>query len=175
MKLLNLTAGLALTLLPITSVAVAAQEAGGAPVTDPQQFADTASSSNTFEIESSQLALGRSQDEDVLAFAEQMIADHTAAAEQMTAAAEQDGITPATGMMDRHQEMLDSLNAAEDGQFDGAYIDAQIAAHEEAVALFDGYATNGEEGALKTFASETLPILEQHREHIRSIGSSPIQ
>lgn len=172
MKLVTLAAGLAFVCLPLATTAVSAQSEVAAPVVDAQQFADTAASSNMFEIESSQLALERSQNDEVIAFAELMIADHTAAGEEMTAAAEQDGVTPAAEMMEKHQTMLDDLTAAEDVQFDEAYIDAQVAAHEEAVALFEGYSTDGQEGALKTFATDTLPILEQHQEHVNGLAGN---
>ena len=48
---------------------------------DLQTFADRAASGNRFELVSSQLALGFAQDEEVRAFAEIMMTDHTAAAE----------------------------------------------------------------------------------------------
>jgi len=187
MKLTSLAAGLALAALPITGAAILAQDAPQAPaapqspaapetpqngeempqpITDPQQFADSASSSNMFEIQSSQIALDVSDNPDVLAFAEQMVADHTAAGDQMTQAAEADGITPAAGLEELHQAQLDELVDLDGEAFDEAYIAAQVAAHRAAVALFQSFSTDGEDGALKSFAAETLPTLEQHLEHI---------
>lgn len=172
MKVVTIAAGLALACVPATATFVSAQSEMAAPVVDAQQFADTAASSNMFEIESSRLALERSQNDEITAFAELMIADHTAAGEEMAAAAEEDGVTPVAEMMEKHQTVLDDLAAAEDVQFDEAYIDAQAAAHDEAVALFEGYSTDGEEGALKAFAGETLPILVQHHAHITGLATN---
>ena len=72
-----------------------------APVTDPKAFAETAASSNMFEIESSQLALAHSKTDKVQAFADKMIDDHTAAGEKMKAAATKDGVTPPTEMAEK--------------------------------------------------------------------------
>lgn len=53
------------------------EKAAPAEVTDPAQFASIASVSNMFEIESSKLAREKASSDEVKAFAEQMIADHT--------------------------------------------------------------------------------------------------
>ncbi|HEV7291474.1 MAG TPA: DUF4142 domain-containing protein [Devosia sp.] len=152
-----------------TTAPMAATAMPAAEITDPAQFATMAASSNMLEIESSTLALEQSQNEDVRAFAEQMIADHTAASEQMATAAAEEGVTPPMGLQPHHQEMLDSLTGLEGEQFDAAYMQLQVQAHDEAVALFETYSTQGEDGALKEFAVATLPVLEEHQEHAHSM------
>lgn len=130
---------------------------------DPAAFAATAASSNMFEIESSQLALDEATNDDVKAFAQQMIDDHTAAGEKMKAAAQSDGVTPPAAMAAKDQTALEMLQAANAEAFDTAYLTAQVAAHDEAVALFKTFSENGEASALKSFAAETLPTLEKHQ------------
>jgi len=158
--------------VPAAAYAQAQAPAATAPmqVTDPQQFADMAASSNMFEIESSQMALEKSTNEEVQAFAQHMIDDHGKAGEDMMAAAQSDGITPAQGLQPPHQTQLDQLSGLDAEAFDQAYIAAQVAAHDEAVALFEGFASNGEDSALKTFAADTLPTLQQHREEIGAMA-----
>lgn len=141
-----------------------------AQVSDPQQFADMASSSNMLEIESSRLALEKSSSEEVKGFAQHMIDDHGKAAEDMMAAAQSDGITPATALQPHHQSQLDQLSGLEGEEFDQAYLAAQVAAHDEAIALFQAFSTNGEDSALKAFAANTLPTLQQHREEVGAIA-----
>jgi putative membrane protein len=144
--------------------------AAASTITDPQQFADMASSSNMFEIESSRLALEKSKNEQVTTFAQHMIDDHTKAGEDMTAAAQSDGLTVAPGLQPAHQSKLDELSGAEGDAFDQAYIAAQVAAHDEAVALFQSFSTGGEDSALKAFAANTLPTLQKHREEVGSLA-----
>lgn len=139
-------------------------------VTDPAEFATMASISNLFEIETSTVAIEKAESAEVKAFAEQMIADHTKAAQEMAAAASEEGLTPATELDERHQQMLDDLENLEGAEFDAAYIEAQVAAHDEAVALFEGYSTSGANGALKEFAAATLPTLKQHQEHVEGLS-----
>lgn len=141
-----------------------------AAMVDSQQFADMAASSNMFEIESSRVALEKSANAEVTAFAQHMIDDHGQAGEEMEAAAMEDGITPAPGLQPAHQAKLDELTGMDGESFDTAYIDAQVAAHDEAIGLFESFSTTGEDSALKAFATKTLPTLESHREDIGALA-----
>jgi putative membrane protein len=161
----------------LVAAPVFAQDKADAPatatpvsVTDPAEFGAMASIANLFELESSTLAKERAIGEEVKAFADQMIADHTKAAQDMAPAAEAEGVTPATELDDRHQQILDDLAGLEGEEFDAAYIQAQTQAHDEAVALFEGYSTNGADGPLKEFATATLPTLKQHQEHVHGLA-----
>jgi putative membrane protein len=131
-------------------------------VTDPAQFAMKAGTSNLFEIQSSKLALTKSQDTDVKAFAQKMIDDHTKAGQDMQAAATAQKITPPTAPDATQQAKLDELNNMGGADFDKDYAAAQLQAHADAVALFQGYSGNGPTGALKDFATKTLPTLQMH-------------
>ena len=148
-------------------------EAMEAAMTTAKGFAERAASSNQFEIQSSQLAMEKTQTPEVRTFAEQMVADHTAAGEKMMAAAKASGIEAPTALMPDHQALLDSLGGTAADSFDNAYVQAQLAAHQEAVALFEGYSQRGEEGELKTFATETLPTLQAHLAALQPATTTP--
>ena len=140
----------------------------------PPEFANKAAVSNTFEIESSRLAVTMAQRAEVKAFAQQMIADHTKAATDMQAALTSDKMAPLPASLDAvHQAKLDTLKAASGANFDTAYVAAQRAAHDEAVSLFSNYSQSGAPGALKTFAANTLPTLRQHKDHVAHLTSKP--
>lgn len=138
------------------------------------EFATKAAVATQFELDSSRLALARSANAEVKQFAQQMIDDHTKAAEQMKAAAEKDNIDTAalpTVLDEKHQKIFDKLRDADAKKFDEAYMDAQKDAHKEAVSLFKDFSKDGEEPALKAFATETLPTLESHKEHADKLES----
>ena len=133
-----------------------------APVTDPAQFAMMAGTSNMFEIQSSQLALTKAQSPDVKSFAQKMIDDHTKAGQDMETAAKAQNVTPPAKLDAANQAKLDQLNGLSGQGFDSAYDAMQLKAHQDAVALFQGYGSNGPAGALKDFAAKTLPTLQMH-------------
>jgi putative membrane protein len=98
-----------------------------------------------------------------------MIADHTEAGEEMKSAAEAEGVSVPEALNEKHQAQLDQLTPLEAEQFDQAYLAAQVAAHEEAVSLFEGYSTSGSPGTLKEFATKTLPTLKSHLEEVQKL------
>jgi putative membrane protein len=119
--------------------------------------------SNAFEIETSQVALQRATNPQVRRFANRMISDHTLATRQMAMVVRRNGMeAPPPSLDARHAAMLEQLRATPEGNFDAAYMTMQDQAHEEAVALFSGYASNGDDPALRNFAARTLPTLQTH-------------
>jgi putative membrane protein len=137
---------------------------------NPQDFANTAAMSNMFEIQSSQLVLKQTQNKDVLDFANKMIADHTKAGQDMQAAAEKQQVTVPTQLDQTHQQQLQQLQGLKDQQFDQAYIQMQLAGHQQAVKLFQQYSQSGPDGDLKTFATQTLPTLQSHLDMIQKLS-----
>jgi putative membrane protein len=142
-----------------------------------KNFVKDARISGTFEVETSKLALDKTQNADLRAFAERMVTDHTKAGEQLDQIATSENISvdePSTpSKLDKkHEAMLDKLRGANGNQFDRLYVQMQQNGHADAVKLFSKYAKSGDNAALKTFAQETLPTLQDHKKHIDGMNVS---
>ena len=68
-----------------------------------------------------------------------------------------------------HQAKLDKLKAMKGGAFDKAYFDTQIDLQKDNVSLFERYAKNGDNAALKSLAAGYLPRLQQHLKAARDV------
>jgi putative membrane protein len=141
------------------------------PLTD-EQFVMQVASCSQFEIQSSTLAKERASDKDVKSFAEQMIKDHTKNSKDLMDAAKGAGIAVAGKMDAAHQKMLDQLKDLRGTQFDTTYINQQVKAHDEAVALFTNASKNLKNPALKKYAESTLPVLKKHQEHVKTLDKA---
>jgi putative membrane protein len=130
-----------------------------------QEFVTMAASSDMFEIQSSQLAMQNAQDGDVKEFAEQMIEDHTKASKQLAEIAASENLTVSDDMAEMHEELLETLSSAQGDAFDAAYVNAQVQAHEMALALMTAYGENGDNDKLKPHAEMATPIIAGHLEH----------
>jgi putative membrane protein len=134
----------------------------------------TAASSDMFEIQSSQLALQMSQNPAIRSFAQMLIGDHTRMTQQMVATAQSAGLTPPQPMlMPMHQQMLDQLRAAGPGMFDMAFRDAQVNAHQQALALHQNYSASGDVPALRTLAAGAVPVIQGHLNHAQMLSVAP--
>ena len=142
-----------------------------------KNFVKNARVGGTFEIETSKLALEKTQNADIRSFAERMVTDHTNASEKLEQIVSGEAIkvdepTSADKLDKKHQAMLDKLRKADGAQFDRLYVQMQQDAHNEAVTLFSKYAKGGDNAALKSFAQETLPTLQDHKKHVAGMNVS---
>jgi putative membrane protein len=110
---------------------------GIAPKT--QDFVTEAANSDMLEIASSKLVAAKADAKDK-AFADQMIADHTKTSAELKALIDGGKVTatlPAS--MDKtHQAKLDKLSKLDGKDFIKEYESMQVAAHKDAVSLFEG-------------------------------------
>jgi putative membrane protein len=152
-----------------------------APVVDPNSplfapgFLAQAGSANQWEIESSQLALQASQNQAVRNFANLLISDHARLGAQVAAAAQSAGVAmPPPALLPAQQATLDQLRAAGTGpNFDMAYRQAQIDAHNQAIALMQNYASGGDVPALRSAASGAIPMMQMHLSQAQMLNVAP--
>jgi len=155
-----------------TGAAVGATSATTMGSHDTGAFVSNASQSDMYEIEAAKIAQTRSKNPDIKAFAKQMVTDHTALMNSMKPLAQAAGQTPADKLDQRRQGFIDNLKSASDADFDKTYVDQQVAAHEEALSLMQGYAKDGSDAGLKGGASNAIPKVQMHLDKIKSIQAS---
>jgi putative membrane protein len=137
--------------------------AAPAPTTA-QDYATQAAAADMFEIESSKLAANQAEDPKIKAFAKMLVADHTKSTNELKtiAASLKPAVTVAPTLRPDMQSKLDALKDAKGADFDRLYATQQVAAHQEALALHQGFASAGQEDQLKTFASKTADVVQKH-------------
>jgi putative membrane protein len=137
-------------------------------------FVTAAATSDMFEIAAARIALGRAGNPALKEFARKMIHDHAASTVKLKSILASSGltVTPPSDLDERRRGLINNLNAASDANFDKLYLDQQVAAHEEAVTLFKGYADHGDTPALKDFAAATLPTIEAHLSMAKSMQAA---
>lgn len=138
-----------------------------------ENFVDEASAKGLAEIETAKLALEKGTAEDVKAFAQKMIDDHTMANQKLAEIAGQNDdlqLSDEATLMDKAKAMILKLRDGE--SFDQAYANNQVVAHEQTIELFRNYAEQGENADLKAFAQSTLPKLEEHLEHAKQLAAT---
>src|SRR5262245_17980897 len=111
-----------------------------------QDFVNKVAISDRFEIQSSQLALSKQADKDTKPFAQRMVTDHQKTSKELKSIVDGGKVKATTlpsALDTEHQKMLDDLRAKSGKDFDQSYDQIQVKAHQDAVALFKGYATGG--------------------------------
>jgi len=166
----NLKTLLAAGLIGIAGAAAAqtAMEAG-----PDKDFVAKANVGNVIEIETSKLAMDKATTPALKAFARQMADDHAKAQAALEKAVRDIGGPELSQSLDgSHMQMLDALSKRQGPEFDKLYIDDQTALHDSAAQVLTDYARQGGVPALKTYAERTLPVVEEHRAHIKTLAAS---
>jgi len=151
----------------------AGTSAGGMPqITEASEFVKQAGAGGEYEIRSSKLALKQSKSEDIKRIAQRLIDDHTKAGKELKTTVKDGGVKAKIPekLDQKHQTMMDELKKAKGttADFDKLYLDQQLSAHQDAIALFSGYAEGGDNDKLKSFAEKTLPTLQEHQQMVTS-------
>jgi len=149
------------------------QNAPVAAPTDAGGYVAQAGAADLFEIESSKVALEKSQNKAVRDFAQMMIDQHQKSTADVKAAAQKAGLTvPPPKLMPNQQQMLDEIKAADAASIDSVYLRHQRTAHEAALALHQGYARDGDTPALKQTAGAIAEVVQEHIDHLASMPSA---
>jgi predicted outer membrane protein len=139
----------------------------------PANFVTRAAIANMSEIELGQMALQKSDDPAIKEFAEQLIQHHRAAMNELrTVAAQQHLALPGTVDED-HRKVKQQLSTLNDAAFDRRYLEAMTTGHDKAVALFEAATQTPELPVnLKSYASESLATLKEHRKTARALSAA---
>jgi putative membrane protein len=134
-----------------------------------RDFLENAAQAGHMEVEGSKLALEKSRNAEVKAFAQKMVDDHGKAGQQLAALAKKKGYDAPTEPSLVQQAKLKTLGLRDEG-FDKAYAESiGVSAHEDAVKLFQQAANEAKDPEVKQFATETLPTLEQHLQMAKTL------
>ena len=118
---------------------------------------------NMAEIEAGKIAVSKSQNAEVKAYAQRMIDDHTKALADVTALAQNKGVTLPTEMDSKHKAMAAKLNKLEGDAFDREYMkQAGVADHTKVHAMLKKDSTRAKDPDVKALASKMMPTVEEH-------------
>lgn len=136
-------------------------------------FVTAAQQSDQYEMLSSRIALIASQNPAVRGFAQQMIGDHAGTSQSLRQAATRSGLTPPPpGLGADQSRLLSALQSLTGPDFDKTYAKQQVLAHQQALVVEQGYATNGSDANVRQAASAAVPIIQQHLQMARQMAAT---
>lgn len=139
------------------------------------KFAKEAASGGMAEVQLGQLAVQNASSEQVKKFGQRMVDDHTKANDQLKGIAAKDNITLPTDLNAKDKATLQRLQGLKGAAFDRAYMQDMVKDHQHDVSDFQKEASSGSNPDLKSFASQTVPTLQDHlkmaQDASRSVGA----
>ncbi len=136
----------------------------------PKDFVSAVAQSDQYEILAANIAKVQSQDPRVVAFAQEMVQDHTRLSVELHQAAMASGLpAPGSGMSSDQASLLGSLQSVRGTEFDKTYARQQALAHAQAVAVEESFATAGSDPNLRKSAQSELPTIQHHLQMARQL------
>jgi putative membrane protein len=135
-------------------------------------FVEKAAKGNFAEVELGKLASQKSNDAQVKQFGQQMIADHSKANENLKPIADSAKIQWPTQLTGEPKAIFDRLSKLSGSQFDQLYVQTMVQDHQKDAGEYRTESTKVKDSRLKSYVSQTLPVVEQHLNHIKQIQPS---
>jgi putative membrane protein len=142
----------------------------GQPSPADLEFVKKALQGSMAEVQVAQLALQKSNNDQVKQFAQRMITDHTKLIDQMKPVAMQVGVKIPSGPDKKDTAEMAKLQELSGPDFDKAYVKAMVKDHKMDVSEFKAEISSGQSQVVKDAASQGDPVIESHLHRIEGIA-----
>jgi len=132
-------------------------------------FVMEAAAGGMMEVEAGKLAQQNGASDRVKNFGSMMVADHSAANQQLAGLASSHGINLPAALPAEEQKHLDAMKKLTGKAFDKHYVDMMVNDHKKDIGKFKMASEKCDDAQLKSFAGTTLPTLQKHMDSISAI------
>ena len=120
-----------------------------------------------------QMAEGKAAPSSIQSFAQTLAKDHTKNYQELAVLDSKLGEPIPIGINVRRNKAMESLADLKGKRFDGQFLRAEIQDHERVLAAFKREAQHGRDQDVKAFASQGLPIVEEHLREAEKLLKHP--
>lgn len=135
-------------------------------------FVKKALEGNATEIQMGQLALQKSNDDQVKQFAQRMVDDHGKMQEQLKPVAQQMGVKVPDGPSKGAMKKMDKMKLLSGDAFDQAYIKDMVKDHKSDASEFKQEAQNTQDPQLKQVVTQDYQTIESHLQQIQQLAQT---
>jgi putative membrane protein len=135
---------------------------------DESTFLQDAVQGSLAEVQMGQLAQQNGGSEDVKAFGQTLVTDHTKSMDQASALAESMNVQVPTEPKPEAQQEYEKLQGLQGAEFDKAFAEHMVMDHQKEIDKFEEQAQGGSDEVAQ-FAKQTLPVLNTHLDLAKKI------
>ena len=150
-------------------IAVPRANAATTVSTADKDFILAAAQGGMTEVKLGELAAQKAMRDDVKAFGQMMVKDHSAINDDLKALAAQKGVTLPDSLDAKHQAMVDKMAALTGSEFDNAYIAGMIKDHKADAKEFKAESAETKDADVKSFVDKSIPVVDGHLKRITAM------
>ncbi|HEY0795599.1 MAG TPA: DUF4142 domain-containing protein [Acidisarcina sp.] len=147
-------------------------KSGGDQAMMDKMFVRKALQGGMAEVQLGQLALTKTNDPDIKAFAQKMVDDHTKMGDDMKPVAEQNGVKVPMRLSKKDEAIKMKLSSLDGAAFDKSYIKDMVKDHEQDEAEFKKESQMASIPAVKDAAASGEPIISMHLDMAKKLAES---
>jgi putative membrane protein len=141
---------------------------GVVPSHDAAKTVQKLSRLNQREVSFSRLASDRAQSPEVREFATEMVRVHDNTAQELATLAARRGATQGPRELDESRDDREALARKSGREFDRAYVEAMVEAHEKSITTLES-AAGADDTEVAAFATRTLPQMRAHLQRAETL------
>ncbi len=127
-----------------------------------KMFLRNAAEGGMAEVKLGQLATEKAGSDDVKAFGQKMVDDHTALNNEMAPIADSMGVRTPKNLSKKDQDLYDQLNGLSGTEFDNAYLTAMVKDHRKDLRDFRMEASSTQDANLKAAVEKGQNVIHEH-------------
>jgi putative membrane protein len=139
---------------------------------DDGHFAREAAMGGMMEVELGRIAVQKSSNDKVKEFGQRMIDDHSKVGEELKGIAAKNNFNIPAQLDERHKAIVNGYVNMSATEFDRSYMRDMVKDHQTDIAEFQKEANSGMNADLKSWATTTLPTLQEHLRIAKETESS---
>ncbi len=148
--------------LTLVSCSKVDKEASAAEKAKVQEFLTQAASTDNFQLMAGMMAGDQGKKADVGALGQKIYHVHSRTTPVLAEIAKKKDVQLPAEMGTAKKALVDSLEAKKGADFDEAFAEAEIAAHQEAIALYEKADKEVQDQDVQSFIDQVLPVLKEH-------------
>ena len=165
----SLAATLGVALMAVGLLAVPCAKAATKLSMADESFILAAAQGGMTEVKLGELAAQKGTRDDVKAFGQMMVKDHTAINDDLKALATQKGVTLPDSLDAKHQGMVDKMAALTGSEFDTAYVADMLKDHKMDAKEFKAESAKTKDADIKSFVDKSIPVVDEHLKRITAM------
>jgi putative membrane protein len=121
-----------------------------------------ASEAHLAEVEMARIAVEKSSNADVRAFANMIEKDHSAALQDLSELMTHKNVSPPKTLEGTTQQDIRRMQTLQGADFDREFINMMVAGHQKTLGMFRDQLTSAQNPDVRDHVEDLLPILEMH-------------
>jgi len=139
-----------------------------------RDFMTKAAAGGMAEVQLGELAQKNAASDAVKQFGQRMVQDHGKAGEELKQLASAKGVQLPTALDRKHTQDMARLQKLSGADFDREYMKHMVDDHKKDVGEFQKQAKSGRDEQIKSYASKTLPTLQDHLKQAQTVSDQVV-